>query len=163
MSDTSTTNVERMAVSMEREIRRITKIDDLKSNEAEMLRDLAKERDAARAEIERLTKERDLSKKLLRSCIQGNNTLREKAQKAMAERDEARASLRHMEGFDCCTCGPCAIHGVTTLADAERDMRQRAADVCDCACMDGIGDKIRAIGDEILALPLKHADREEAK
>ena len=46
------------------------------------------------------------------------------------------------------------------LADAERDMRQRAADLCDCACMDGIGDKIRAIGDEILALPLKHADRE---
>lgn len=93
---------------------------------------------AARAEIERLTKERDLSKELLRSCIQGNNVIRKKAQKAIAERDEARS----------------------TLADAERDMRQRAADLCDCACMDGIGDKIRAIGDEILALPLKHADRE---
>ena len=93
---------------------------------------------AARAEIERLTKERDLSKELLRSCIQGNNVLRKKAQKAIAERDEARSML----------------------ADAERDMRQRAADLCDCACMDGIGDKIRAIGDEILALPLKHADRE---
>lgn len=42
------------------------------------------------------------------------------------------------------------------LADAERDMRQRAADLCNCACMDGIGDQIRAIGDEILALPLKY-------
>ena len=93
---------------------------------------------AARAEIERLTKERDLSKELLRSCIQGNNVLRKKAQKAIAERDEARSML----------------------ADAERDMRQRAADLCDCACMDGIGDEIRAIGDAILALPLKHADRE---
>ena len=99
----------------------------------------ADEIDRLRAEIERLTKERDLSKELLRSCIQGNNVLRKKAQKAIAERDEARSML----------------------ADAERDMRQRAADLCDCACMDGIGDKIRAIGDEILALPLKHADREE--
>lgn len=57
MVDTSTANVERMAISMEREIRKITKIDDLKSNEAEMLRDLARERDAARAEIERLSEE----------------------------------------------------------------------------------------------------------
>ena len=130
---------------------------------------------AARAENERLTKERDLSKELLRSCIQGNNVLRKKAQKAIAERDEARASLRHMEGFDRCTCGPCAIHGVTTLADAERDMRQRAADACagievdrwdkwkdgsdmlDQGASDGAGECVTAI----LALPLKHADREE--
>ena len=49
---------------------------------------------AARAEIERLTKERDLSKELLRSCIQGNNVLRKKAQKAIAERDEARDDER---------------------------------------------------------------------
>lgn len=64
---------------------------------------------AARAENERLTKERDLSKELLRSCIQGNNVLRKKAQKAIAERDEARSML----------------------ADAERDMRQIHAE-CDC-------------------------------
>lgn len=103
--------------------------------------DLAK----ARAENERLTKERDLSKELLRSCIQGNNVLRKKAQKAIAERDEARAEHRFTLGLlD------------KAMADAEQDMRQRAADVCDCACVEGIGDKIRAIGDEILALPLKH-------
>mgnify|MGYP007121582530 CR=1 FL=1 len=107
---------------------------------------------AARAEIERLTKERDLSKELLRSCIQGNNVLRKKAQKAIAERDEARSML----------------------ADAERDMRQRAADACagievdrwdkwrdgydmlDQGASDGAGDCVNAI----LALPLKHADRE---
>lgn len=86
---------------------------------------------AARAEIERLTKERDAQydENVHRIAMQA---------KAEAERDEARSML----------------------ADAERDMRQRAADLCDCACMDGIGDKIRAIGDAILALPLKHADRE---
>lgn len=92
---------------------------------------------AARAEIERLTKERDLSKELLRSCIQGNNVLRKKAQKAIAERDEARSML----------------------ADAERDMRQRAAEVCD------LNDQVSGwvSRDAILALPLKHADREEGK
>ena len=87
---------------------------------------------AARAEIERLTKERDLSKELLRSCIQGNNVLRKKAQKAIAERDEARSML----------------------ADAERDMRQRAADSCLGLMTAQSARKF------ILALPLKHADRE---
>ena len=89
---------------------------------------------AARAEIERLTKERDLSKELLRSCIQGNNVLRKKAQKAIAERDEERSML----------------------ADAERDMRQRAAEVCDRN--DQVSGWVSR--DAILALPLKHADRE---
>ena len=84
---------------------------------------------AARAEIERLTKERDLSKELLRSCIQGNNVLRKKAQKAIAERDEARSML----------------------ADAERDMRQRAAELIPPG----------NLRQEVIALPLKHADREE--
>ena len=84
---------------------------------------------AARAEIERLTKERDLSKELLRSCIQGNNVLRKKAQKAMAERDEA----------------------LSMLADAERDMRQRAAELIPPG----------NLRQEVIALPLKHADREE--
>ena len=103
---------------------------------------------AARAEIERLTKGRDLSKELLRSCIQGNNVLRKKAQKAIAERDEARSML----------------------ADAERDMRQRAAEICRSVAppktyhrgdhtgsMQVIAQKCAAA---ILALPLKHADRE---
>lgn len=74
----------------------------------------AKDLAAARAENERLTQalkiseaasatnmrlhqkaeaERDLSKKLLRSCIKGNTALREKAQKTIAERDEARAQV----------------------------------------------------------------------
>ena len=115
---------------------------------------------AARAENERLTKERDNLNKLEQSHREQANEQFHRANKAEAERDEARVGLRHMEGFERCSCGPCAIHGSAMLADAERDMRQRAADLCDCACMDGIGDKIRAIGDEILALPLKHADRE---
>ena len=54
----------------------------------------ADEIDRLRAEIERLTKERDLSKELLRSCIQGNNVLRKKAQKAIAERDYALARIK---------------------------------------------------------------------
>ena len=126
-------------------------------------------------EIERLTKDREL----LRSCIRGNNVLREKAQKAMAERDEARSMLAGAFEAAASVAWADRESGLTVntkiraltpddaqaalqsmLADAERDMRQRAADLCDCACMDGIGDKIRAIGDEILALPLKHDDRE---
>lgn len=42
---------------------------------------------------EKADAERDLSKKLLRSCIKGNTTLREKAQKTIAERDESRAQV----------------------------------------------------------------------
>ena len=98
---------------------------------------------AARAENERLTKERDLSKELLRSCIQGNNVLRKKAQKAIAERDEARAEHRFTLGLlD------------KAMADAERDMRQRAADSCLGLMTAQSARKF------ILALPLKHADRE---
>ena len=98
---------------------------------------------AARAEIERLTKERDLSKELLRSCIQGNNVLRKKAQKAIAERDEARAEHRFTLGLlD------------KAMAVAERDMRQRAADSCLGLMTAQSARKF------ILALPLKHADRE---
>ena len=84
----------------------------------------ADEIDRLRAEIERLTKDREL----LRSCIRGNNVLREKAQKAIAERDEARSML----------------------ADAERDMRQRAADSCLGLMTAQSARKF------ILALPLKH-------
>lgn len=113
--------------------------------EAEAESDLA----AARAEIERLTKERDLSKELLRSCIQGNNVLRKKAQKAIAERDEARSML----------------------ADAERDMRQRAADACRISAQDQAEggwrsegmDMSRMLRSAILALPLKHADQGDKK
>ena len=99
---------------------------------------------AARAEIERLTKERDLSKELLRSCIQGNNVLRKKAQKAIAERDEARSML----------------------ADAERDMRQRAANKvrnAAAAFYPYADEVVQALADDVLALPLKHADQEEGK
>lgn len=103
-------------------------------------RDLA----AARAEIERLTKDRDLSKKLLRSCIRGNIMLMEKAQKAMTERDEARSML----------------------ADAERDMRQRAADFVGQEARtfpDNVAWGVEDVAKAILALPLKHADRDEGK
>ncbi len=96
---------------------------------------------AARAEIERLTKERDLSKELLRSCIQGNNVLRKKAQKAIAERDEARSML----------------------ADAERDMRQRAAEFVGQEARTfpaNVAWGVEDVAKAILALPLKHADRE---
>ena len=90
---------------------------------------------AARAESERLKRELEITHNSRNELAE---TWKDRAIKAEAERDDARSML----------------------ADAERDMRQRAADLCDCACMDGIGDQIRAIGDEILALPLKHADRE---
>ena len=108
---------------------------------------------AIRAEIERLTKERDAQyeENVNRIAMQA---------KAEAERDEARASLRHMEGFDRCTCGPCAIHGTASLADAERDMRQRAADKCRQDYDAGNDLTGHQYADAILALPLKYADRE---
>ena len=83
--------------------------------------DLAK----ARAEIERLTKERDAQyeENVNRIAMQA---------KAEAERDHARSML----------------------ADAERDMRQRAADSCLGLMTAQSARKF------ILALPLKHADRE---
>lgn len=65
-----------------------------------------------------------------------------KAQKAEAERDEARA----------------------TLADAERDMRQRAAYELGHHLSDDADVTLCRIWQErILALPLKHADREGSK
>ena len=80
---------------------------------------------AARAEIERLTKERDAQydENVHRIAMQA---------KAEAERDAARFML----------------------ADAERDMRQRAADTAREAWRDGYD-----ATPHILALPLKHADR----
>ena len=39
--------------------------------------------------------------------------------------EAAEADLRHMEGFDCCTCGPCALH---PDALAEHDARTRKAE-----------------------------------
>ena len=34
--------------------------------------------------------------------------------RVLDERDECRLQLRRMEGFDCCTCFPCAIHSIET-------------------------------------------------
>ena len=98
-----------------------------------------------RAEIKRLKREVDVAASAM---VRNHN----RAEKAEAERDEARAML----------------------ADAERDMRQRAADACsgvevarwdkwkdganmlDQGASDGAGECVNAI----LSLPLKHADRE---
>lgn len=71
--------------------------------------------DAMKAENERLTKlVSDSEKERYRSCAE----LLARAEKAEAERDEARLQLRHMEGFDCCTCFPCAIHSIETEQSA---------------------------------------------
>ena len=108
----------------------------------------AQQNAALQAEVERLTKERDAAQDEHRFTLG-------LLDKAVAERDDALAML----------------------ADAERDMRQRAADACagievdrwdkwrdgydmlDQGASDGAGDCVNAI----LALPLKHADREEGK
>ena len=90
---------------------------------------------AARAEIERLTTERDVAV----SAMVRNH---QRAEKAETERDEARAEHRFTLGLlD------------KSMADAERDMRQRAADVCDRN--DQVSGWVSR--DAILALPLKHA------
>lgn len=57
---------------------------------------------AEKAEAERDSQEADFAKSI---AIEVASRL-----KAEAERDEALAQVKHMEGFDHCTCGPCPIH-----------------------------------------------------
>lgn len=108
----------------------------------------------ARAEIERLTKqsaryltEAETAEALLKTSYA-------RIEKAEAERDEARIlasdrltviSIAAKERDD----------ARSMLADAERDMRQRAADAAREAWRDGYD-----ATPHIFALPLKHADRE---
>lgn len=96
---------------------------------------------AARAEIERLTKERDNLSKLEQSHREQANEQFHRANKAEVERDEARVML----------------------ADAERDMRQRAAEFVGQEAStfpDNVAWGVEDLAKAILALPLKHADRE---
>lgn len=126
--------------------------------------------------VERLTKERDLSKKLLRSCIQGNNVLRKKAQKAIAERDEARAMLAGAFEAAASVAWADRESGLTVntkiraltpddaqaalqsmLADAERDMRQRAAELVGQEARtfpDNVAWGVEDLAKAILALPI---------
>ena len=106
---------------------------------------------AARSEIERLTKERDYKQMVIeklsshiekaeaerdsfqamfRSCLKGNDALREKAQKANTERDEARALVAsiwkgpgetpHRYSPDYMAQGDCQICGHTREAHQSR-------------------------------------------
>ena len=123
----------------------------------------------ARAEIERLTKERDEARAEHRFKLG-------LLDRAMTERDEARAQV--VGAFEAAASVAWAdresgltvntkIRALTPddaqaalqsmLADAERDMRQRAADSCLGLMTAQSARKF------ILALPLKHADREEGK
>lgn len=107
---------------------------DLGSAECDCVQDMQTDLAAARSEIERLTKERDEARILASDRLTVISI-------AAKERDEARAML----------------------ADAERDMRQRAADKVRnaAAAFDPYAEEIvKALADDVLALPLKHADRE---
>ena len=142
--------VERVASAMESQLRRIAGISGIKSLEANLLRALAQQTAALQAEVERLTKERDEARAQVVGAFEAAASV------AWADResgltvntkiraltpDDAQAALRSM------------------LADAERDMRQRAAKVCDRN--DQVSGWVSR--DAILALPLKYADREGGK
>ena len=101
---------------------------------------------AARAEIERLTKERD-------EAIIKAASWESAARLMEAERDEALAENRFTLGLLDRTMIE-RDDARSMLADAERDMRQRAADSCLGLMTAQSARKF------ILALPLKHADRE---
>lgn len=126
------------------------------------------------AEIERLTKERDNLSKLEQSHREQANEQFHRANKAEAERDEARAQVAaayevaavevdfapdtgDRTGFKSAiralTPSDARAARQSMLADAERDMRQRAAELIPPG-------NLRS---EVLALPLKHADREVGK
>ena len=113
---------------------------------------------AARAENERLTILMDLSHKTTKAVSKKTTeTVLERAEKAEAERDEALALLADAYGAG---TGGSVIE--SRLADAERDMRRRAANT---ASLYGQGKQGIAasemIQQAILALPLKHAEKEE--
>ena len=128
----------------------------------------ADEIDRLRAEIERLTKERDEARAQVVGAFEAAASV------AWADRESGltvNTKIRALTPDD----AQAALQSM--LADAERDMRQRAADACagievdrwdkwrdgydmlDQGASDGAGDCVNAI----LALPLKHADREEGK
>lgn len=100
------------------------------------------------ARAEKAEAERDIHKKLLRSCLKGNNSLREKAQNYKSERDNAYSLLADAYGAG---TGDSVIEA--HLADAERDMRQRAANTAKEYCDNGYE---HIVHNAILALPLKH-------
>ncbi|WP_314188817.1 hypothetical protein [Paracoccus yeei] len=131
---------------------------------------------AARAENERLTKERDESNACNRGLVRLNEAVVARAEKAEAERDEARAEHRFTLGLldkamaerDEALALLADAYGAGTggsvieahLADAERDMRQRAADACKAYWDHPDAEASPQVQyDAILALPLKHSDR----
>ena len=68
----------------------------------------------------------------------------------------SEAVMWRFQGGDYIDFAAALTDAIGNAADASAaDMRQRAADLCDCACQDGIGDMIRGIGDDILSLPLR--------
>lgn len=73
---------------------------------------MASDYDAARAEIERLKASNEELERLrgARDADGYLGTVEDWVKLLITERDEARAHVHHMEGFDCCTCGPCAVH-----------------------------------------------------
>lgn len=111
---------------------------------------------AARAEIER-------PPSVVCGLTERCDDAREAAEKAIAERDAAMALLADAYGAG---TGGSVIE--SHLAEAERDMRQRAADACRISAQDQAEggwrsegmDMSRMLRSAILALPLKHADRE---
>ncbi|ARC35497.1 hypothetical protein A6J80_03080 [Paracoccus yeei] len=130
---------------------------------------------AAPAEIKRLKRELEITHNSRNELAE---TWKDRAIKAEAERDEAR-----ILASDRLTVISIAAkerdEARSMLADAERDMRQRAADVCAGYANDeklkpakgwsddevkhwetGGVDHLLAAMDAIFALPLKHADRE---
>lgn len=102
---------------------------------------------AARAENKRLKRELEITHNSRNELAE---TWKDRAIKAEAERDEALALLADAYGAG---TGGSVIEA--HLAEAERDMRQRAADIAREAWRDGYD-----ATPHILALPLKHADRE---
>ena len=102
---------------------------------------IIRERDAARAEIERLTKERDEARAQVVGAFEAAASV------AWADRESGltvNTKIRALTPDD----AQAALQSM--LADAERDMRQRAAELI-------APGNLRS---EVLALPLKHADRE---
>ena len=136
------------AEKAETEIKRLTEERDYKQTVIEKLSN----------HIEKAEAEHDIDKKLLRSCLKGNNSLREKAQNYKSERDNAYSLLADAYGGG---AGGSVIEA--HLADAERDMRQRAADLVGQEARtfpDNVAWGVEDVAKAILALPLKHADRE---
>lgn len=115
---------------------------------------------AARAEIERLTKERDFLIQAAKDVGASFRKAMERAEKAEVEAEFFKSEIKLRNRIPSTNDTAADLLRRAEKAEAERDEAraqvaaayEAAAEKCDVVFQDGVGDLIRGIGDEIRAL-----------